>query len=167
MIRSGNTVMFRVLENDAVVDDVVAVGLPNVAMVTTEFPTGLGVINRPSGVYMEGMEYSLTVRGGTREIERMKRPGEINHTISFVRDYVDRKGQTIPAGTKVFITGYFKSAASMTVRPNEPSEMEMTFEAIRYRNTYEGREITLIDKIAEIWRVDGVDYVAPYKNKLI
>lgn len=167
MIRSGNTVLFRVLEGDNVIDDVVGANLPNVGLTTTEIPTGLGVINRPSGLYMEGMEYSLTVRAGVPQIENMKRPGEIYHVISFVRDYVDKRGRTIPAGTKAFMTGLFKSAAAVPIKPNEPPEMEMTFEAIRYRLTYEGRETTLIDKIAEIWRVGGVDYVAPYRNKLI
>lgn len=167
MIRSGNTVMFRVTENDIVIDDIVGANLPNIGLATMEIPTGLGVINRPSGLYLEGMEYSLTARSGAHQIEAMKRPGELQHVISFVRDYVDRRGITIPAGTKAFLTGLFKSAASIPVKLNEAPEIEMTFEALRYRLLHEGRETMLIDKIAEIWRVDGVDYVAPYRNKLI
>ncbi|MCR4442144.1 MAG: phage major tail tube protein [Peptococcaceae bacterium] len=161
MMRSGNIINHRVLVNDIEVDDVINIQLPNIEQQTVEMNGAgiMGTIAMPTTGQFGSLELSISYKSVSRSVLRLQKPGNQNIEIRFVKDYMDSNGQMLPQGSKVFATGVMKSSEGGTIENNGSIEGSVTYEIWRYRVVVDGVEILLIDKLANIFRVDGVDYM--------
>lgn len=161
MMRSGNVINHKVLIGNIEVDDVVNITLPNIEQQTVELNGAgiMGTISMPTTSQIGSMELSIAYRSVSKSVLRLHKPGNQNIEIRFVKDYMDRNGQMLPQGSKVFATGVYKTSEGGTIENNGAIEGSVTYELLRYRVIVDGVEVILIDKLANIYRVDGVDYM--------
>lgn len=161
MMRSGNVINHRVLVGNTEVDDVTSITLPNLEQQTVDLNGAgiMGTISMPTTGQIGSLELSIAYRSLSRSVLRLQRPGNQNIEVRFVKDYMDRNGQMLPQGAKVFATGVLKSSEGGNIENNGAIEGSVTYEVLRYRVIVDGVETLLIDKLNNIYRVDGVDYM--------
>lgn len=75
-------------------------------------------------------------------------------------------GRTAQKAVVAFITGQFKSFPEAGFKQNDNVEASSDLAVTHYRLEIDGVEIVEIDTIASIYRVDGVDLLAEYRDNL-
>ena len=121
----------------------------------------MGTINIPGTGMVESMQWVVSARGRRDNVERLSRPGEHSQEIRYLQDTYDssqpsnRLTQDI---VKEFLTGIFKGNEGGSSEVGTLVETTVTYECLRIQRFVNGVETLLIDKDAQIYRVNGVDY---------
>lgn len=168
MIISGNIIAHKLLDDGVEIDDNVSCQLPSIEAQTGEIKGAgiLGSIDMPVTGQIGSMTFTINMRSVNKNSSRLARPGVHNLELRFVRDVVTADGQTIPAGTKIFISGLNKKFDPGKVEPPTTMDGSADFEVIRYRQVIEGNETLLVDKRNYIYKVDGIDYMQQIRQAL-
>lgn len=160
MMRAGNVIQHNVLVDNEALDDATSFELPNIETSTSELSGAgiMGTIDMPTTGQIGSLELTITYRSNISK-SRLVKPGLRNIEIRLAQDYMTPEGIMLPKGSKIFGTGFFKSSQGGSVENNSPTEGNAVYELIRYRHIVDGRETLLIDKLAGIYKVNGVDYM--------
>ena len=144
------------VENKLVARDV-SITLPEVTPMMVDVEA-TGTMSLPLWQRLENLEYSITKIGFDMGLASMLATKSTQIEVRFVQDVTDANGATRQVGCKAFLKGVASSIPGFELTPGEASENEITYSALRYNLFIDGKEICLIDRLASIVRINGVDY---------
>jgi P2 family phage contractile tail tube protein len=161
MIISGSVIAHKFYDGGVEIGDNVSCQLPSIENGTTEVKGAgiLGALDMPSSGQLNAMAFTANMRSINKGSINLSRPGVHNIELRFVKDTKTDGGETIPEGTKIFVTGVFKKFDPGKVEENGTMDGSIEFEVLRYRIVINGIEVLLIDKVNFIYKVNGVDYM--------
>ena len=115
---------------------------------------------------LEHMELAITKVGLDKGLSRMNRLEKQDFEFRWVQNVVRADGTTGAEGCKAFIRTMPGSFPEIGVEVGSAPEAENTYGVTRMQIYANGEEICLIDRLAQILRIDGVDYYAKIANLL-
>lgn len=151
-------------ENQLVARDV-AVTLPEVTPVTADVQA-MGTLSLPIWQLLEHMETAITKVGVDKGLTTLIKPGMKPLEFRWVQTVTDANGNTKNVGCKAFIKGIPNKIPGIGLEIGSASESEVTIATTRYALFVDGAEMFLIDRLAGIVRIAGVDYAGDLDTML-
>lgn len=143
----------------------VTVTLPAVTPVTAEYKA-MGTMSLPIIGQIESMELSITKIGVDLGLGKLIRLKSVTIEFRWVQDAIKGDGSSSPEGCRAYVKCVPKTLPGIGIEPGAPSENELTYEATRYQIFVGGDELWLIDRLAQIFRILGVDYYSRIQSLL-
>lgn len=151
--------------NNAMAARDVAITLPEITP-TTASVQAMGTLDLPIWQNIENMELAVTKIGVDTGMSQMIKPEPLNMEARWVQTVTDANGSTKNVGCKAFVKGIPNKIPGVGVSIGETSENECTFAVTRYQLIVDGAEMFLVDRLAGIIKINGVDYAASLNNLL-
>ncbi len=142
------------------------VTLPEITFMTADV-NAMGTMSIPLNNAIEDMEFTINKVGVDKNMTRLTAPGKKNIEVRWVQDVIKSDGTTKEEGCKAFI-----NCAPTTLHPGasleigSSSENDLTYKVTRYKLVVGGEEVLLVDRLAHIIKVNGVDYSRKYDSLL-
>ena len=152
------------VDNTLVARDVSAT-LPEVTPITVDVQA-LGTLSLPIWQLIENMELAITKIGVDLGLRTMIQPKPLAIELRGVQTVTDANANTTNQGIKAFCRGIPNKIPELGLEIGSAAESECTFTLTRYQLIVDGAEMFLIDRLAGILRVAGVDYAASLSNLL-
>lgn len=162
---SGPIVADSVYSNNVLVARDVAFTLPEVTPTTVDLPA-MGTLSMPIWQLLENMEASITKVGTDKGLLNLIKPNMKPIELRWVQTVTDANGGNKNVGCKAFLTGIPNKLPGIGGEVGSPSENETTFSVTRYGLFVDGEEMWLIDRLAGICRIGGVDYAGDISSML-
>lgn len=141
--------------------------LPEVTHVLATIKTALGEHEVPLYGLIESMESTIKKIGADYGLASMLAMRQQTYEFRWAQQVSKTDGTNETQGCKAFIRGIPKVAVpSIEVSVGEAVELEIPLSVSRYQLFVNGKELCLIDKIAGICRIDGVDYASSLDSLL-
>lgn len=136
----------------------VTITLPEVTHVLATVQTALGEMEVPLYGLIESMEATIQKIGvdmGLAKLCALK-----NKTLEFrwAQQVTKTNGEIAMEGCKAFLKFIPKAVPGIEVNPGDSVELEVPGSVSRYQLFCNGAEMLLVDKLAGICRINGVDY---------
>ena len=144
----------------------VTLTLPEVTHVLGTVNTALGEAEIPLFGLVESMEATIQKIGVDRGLARVCALKNKEIEFRWAQQVTTSSGALKTEGCKAFLRFIPKSIPSIEVIPGESVELEIPGVVMRYRLVVDGREILLVDKIAGICNINGIDYAKSVNNLL-
>lgn len=158
----------RFLDGGAEVGTLTKMTLPGVeASTTTVNASGmLGPMDVPNTNQINAMSYSLDYPSGP-ESTLLERPGMHSQELRMVEDVFDRtemtnKLRSVKYRFKGMLSGVTQGDAEKGTKNTDTA----TYQCVRFEKYVDDVEVRLVDKVAGINRVNGVDYAADVRSML-
>lgn len=158
---TGAVVAQKLLANNVECADYVSCTLPTIEHGASEIK-GAGIIgsyNMTSAYNLGEMTASFTGRNFTKQISHFVVNGVIEIELRFGESVYSTDG-IYDEGTKIFIRGQLAKFETGKIENNTPREQSFDINVIRYREVVAGVETLLIDKLASVYKVNGVDILS-------
>jgi phage tail tube protein FII len=126
----------------------------------------MGTMSLPIWQLLENMETAITKIGVDNGLTSLIKPGMKPLELRWVQVVTDANGNTKNVGCKAFIKGIPNKIPGIGLEIGSASESEVTLATTRYALFVDGAEMFLIDRLAGIVRVGGVDYAGELENML-
>ena len=139
--------------------------LPGIEFQTADVQA-MGTMSVPLIGLLENMELSITKIGMDKGLSRMNRLEKQNFEFRWVQDVVKSDGSIKTEGCKAFVRTMPGSIPEMGVEVGSATEHENTYNVTRIQIYANGEEILLVDRLSQILRIDGKDYMAKIRNLL-
>lgn len=144
----------------------VTLTLPEVTYVLATVNTALGEAEIPLYGLVDAMEATIKKVGvdmGLAKICALK-----SKTLEFrwAQQVTKTNGSIKTEGCKAFLRFIPKTIPSFEVNPGDSIELDIPGSVTRYQLYVNGKEICLIDKLAGICRINGVDYAKSLNSLL-
>lgn len=141
--------------------------LPEVTHVLATVQTALGEHEVPLYGLIETMETSIKKIGADYGLAEMLAMSQNTYEFRWAQQVTKADGSSTVEGCKAFIRGVPKVAVpQIEANVGESIEMDITLATSRYQLFVNGKELCLIDKIAGICRIAGVDYASSVDSLL-
>lgn len=112
------------------------------------------------------MTASITKVGIDLAMVKMLSPGTHNIEVRGVQNVISADGTASVKGLKAFIRGEVNTIPGFALSVGSASENEISVTVSRYQLFVAGTEVILIDRLACICRINGVDYYAQISENL-
>lgn len=113
----------------------------------------------------EAMETVLNFRLPTKEALELMSPNGTKLTLRAGMQTIDKStGTTLPQGFRVVMSIKPKGLELGSLTVGEGTETSVTFEVLAISVYVADASIVEIDKLNGVFRINGVDYLAPYKS---
>ena len=133
--------------------------LPEVTHATATVNAALGEHELPLYGLVESMESTIKKIGADEGLAKLLMMEQRTFEHRWVQQVTKTDGTSLVEGCKAFIRGVPKIAVpSIEVNPGDSVELDIPLSVTRYQLFVGGKEICLIDKLAGICRINGVDY---------
>ena len=139
--------------------------LPEVTPIVAEVEA-MGTMSLPIWARLEDMAMSIIKIGLDKGLTSMIKPGMKPLEFRFPQQVVDANGNTKVVACKAFIKAMPTSIPGIGVVPGEAVSSEIPMTATRYQLYIDGKEAFLIDRLASIVRIGGVDYSSGVQSML-
>ena len=161
----GGVVADTVYDNKQLVGKDIAFTLPGLAFLTADVQA-MGNMTVPLIGLLENLELAITKIGLDKGIGRMNRLEKHEFEFRWVQNVVKSDGSMTVEGCKAFIRTLPGSFPETGVEIGSASEAENTYNVTRMQIYAGGEEIVCVDRLSQILRVDGVDYMKQISNLL-
>lgn len=161
----GPVVADTVYSNNTLVAKDVSFTLPGIEFVTADVQA-MGNMSVPLVGLMENMELSITKIGIDNGLSRMNRLEKQNFEFRWVQNVVKSDGSTTTEGCKAFLRTLPGSFPETGVEVGSASEHENTYNVTRMQIYANGEEIICVDRLSQILRINGKDYMGKINNLL-
>lgn len=143
------------------------VTLPEVKHVMATIQSALGEHEIPLQGLVEALEATIGKIGVDEGLAAMLTMEAKTYEFRWVQQVTSTDGTSSVEGCKAFIRGIPKVAVpAIEVAPGESVEMEVPLSVSRYQLIVNGKEIVLIDKMAGILSINGVNYATSLDSLL-
>lgn len=168
MIISGSVIAQKMLAEGIEIGDNVSCQLPSIEKATAEMKGAgiMGTIDMPMTGQFNSMVFTMSMRSINKNSAELIKPGTQRLELRFLRDVMMSDGSMVPQGTKIFITGVNKKYDPGKVETASTMDGSIEYEVLRYRQVIDGRETLLIDKLANVFKVNGIDYMKGIRASL-
>jgi phage tail tube protein FII len=143
----------------------VTINLPAITPVTADFKA-MGTLSLPIIGQLESMEFSVTKIGVDHGLSKLLKLQVKTIECRWVQNVISADGAEKMEGCKAFLRVVPKSIPGIGLEVGKIPENDITAEVTRYQVFVGGQELWLIDRLAQILRIDGVDYYQPIKSLL-
>ena len=151
------------------VDDTATYKRPDIEMLTDGF-TGAGImgeIDLPTLGQIGGMEGEITFNRTNQKVVALFSPGSHIIEARWVTNVLDTAtGASKIQANKEIITLLPKSLSLGDIEGNETNESTMTYEVVAYEYLIDGKSMIKIDKLNNVFIVNGKDYSAQIRDAL-
>lgn len=151
--------------NNALVAEDITVNLPAIEFLTHDF-RAMGTMTLPVVGLLNNMEASITKVGIDRGYSQLITPAPIILEYRWVQVVLKADNTTREEGCRAYTRGTPNTIPQIAITPGEAIENEITYAVTRYQLFAGGSEILLVDRIAGILRINGVDYMKT-RNSLL
>lgn len=139
--------------------------LPGIAFLTADVKA-MGDMTVPLIGLLENMELAITKIGIDNGLSRMNRLEKQNFEFRWVQNVVKADGSQSVEGCKAFVRTMPGSTPEIGVEVGSSTENENTYNVTRMQIYANGKEILLVDRLSQILRVNGKDYMKPINSLL-
>lgn len=143
----------------------VAFTLPGAEFLTADVQA-MGNMSVPLIGLLENMQLSITKIGVDQGLSKLNRLEKQNLEFRWVQNVVKSDGSTGVEGCKAFVRTMPGNLPELGVEVGSPTEAENTFNVTRQQVYANGKEIMLVDRLSQILKVDGKDYMKKIHNLL-
>lgn len=151
-------------DNQLVAQDV-GFTLPGIVFLTADVQA-MGNLSVPLVGLMENMELAITSIGIDKGFSRMNRLEKQNFEFRWVQNVVKADGSSDVEGCKAFVRVMPASTPEIGIEVGSAPENENTFTVTRMQIYANGVEIVCVDRLSQILRINGKDYMAKIRNLL-
>ncbi len=151
------------------VGDTTEITLPSIENLTDKISGAgiLGEIDMPVTGQVGAMEFSMGFRNTTLSLAKLYAPGVQEVEVRWLVDQVDKgSGVVTKQAHKAFIRGMSKKMDEGKVQKNNSMDSSYSMEVLYYNRTLGGRSVLEIDKLNNVFAVDGVDYMKDVRDAL-
>lgn len=139
--------------------------LPGLEFMTADVQA-MGNMTVPLIGLLENMELAITKIGIDNGLGRMNRLQKQNFEFRWVQNVVKSDGSTSVEGCKAFVRTMPGAISEIGVEVASAPENENTYNVTRMQVYANGEEIICVDRLSQILRVNGVDYMSKINNLL-
>ena len=139
--------------------------LPGLEFMTADVQA-MGNMTVPLVGLLENMELAITKIGIDNGLSRMNRLKKQNFEFRWVQNVVKSDGSTSIEGCKAFVRTMPGSLPEIGVEIGSASEQENTYNVTRMQIYANGVEILCVDRLSQILRINGEDYMSKINNLL-
>lgn len=161
----GPVVADSVYADNKLVAKDTAFTLPGVEFMTADVQA-MGNMTVPLIGLLENMELAITKIGIDNGLGRMNRLQKQNFEFRWVQNVVKSDGSTSVEGCKAFVRTMPGSFPETGVEVGSASEQENTYNVTRMQIYANGVEILCVDRLSQILRINGEDYMSKINNLL-
>lgn len=127
----------------------------------------MGEVDLPAIGQLASMECELAFNKTNTEFVELAAPKAHKIEVRWVTDIVDSANSSIGIeANKEIMTVIPKSAELGDIEGNSTNEASITFEVLYYQYIIAGKSVLEIDKLNNVYKVNGVDYSAKIRNAL-
>jgi len=139
--------------------------LPGAEFMTADVQA-MGNMSVPLIGLLENMELAITKIGIDKGLSRMNKLEKHNFEFRWVQNVVKSDGSISAEGCKAFVRTLPGNLPEMGVEVGSASEMENIYNVTRMQVYMGGEEVICVDRLSQILRVDGKDYMSTINNLL-
>lgn len=161
----GPVVADTVYSDNVLVAKDTAFTLPGIEFLTADVQA-MGNMSVPLIGLLENMELSITKIGIDHGLSRMNRLEKQNFEFRWVQNVVKSDGSTSVEGCKAFVRTMPGSFPEIGVEVGNASEQENTYNVTRLQIYANGEEVLCVDRLSQILRINGVDYMSKITSLL-
>lgn len=161
----GPVVADTVYADSTLVAKDVAFTLPGIEFLTADVQA-MGNMTVPLIGLLENMELSITKIGVDNGLRRMNRLKKQSFEFRWVQNVVKSDGSTATEGCKAFVRTMPASFPELGVEVGSATEAENAYNVTRLQIYANGVEICCVDRLAQILRINGKDYMSQINNLL-
>lgn len=153
------------LINKAKAAEDVSFELPGVALQTADVQA-MGTLSLPLLGLLDDMTLKITKIGIDRGFAEMAKLEKMEMEFRWIQDKINEGGAVAHQGCKAFLNVIPQEIPGVSVELGSASELELTYTVTRYQLFVNGVEILLIDRLNQILRINGKDYMSDIKKLL-
>ena len=161
----GPVVADTVYADGTLVAKDVAFTLPGIEFLTADVQA-MGNMSVPLIGLLENMELAITKIGVDNGLSRMGSLKKQNFEFRWVQNVVKADGSITTEGCKAFVRTMPGTIPGIGVEVGSAPENENTYNATRVQVYANGEEILCVDRLSQILRVNGEDYMSKITNLL-
>ena len=161
----GPVVADTVYADGTLVAKDVAFTLPGIEFITADVQA-MGNLSVPLIGLLENMELAITKIGMDSGLGRLNRLQKQNLEFRWVQNVVKSDGSTAVEGCKAFVRTMPGSFPETGIEVGSAPEHENTYNVTRMQIYANGVEIACVDRLSQILRINGVDYMSKITNLL-
>lgn len=161
----GAVVADTVYANNMLVAKDTAFTLPGIAFLTADVQA-MGNMTVPLIGLLENMELAITKIGLDNGLGRMNRLEKQNFEFRWVQNVVKSDGSVSVEGCKAFVRTMPGAFPETGVEVGSAPEQENTYNVTRMQIYANGIEIVCVDRLSQILRINGKDYMKQISNLL-
>lgn len=139
--------------------------LPGIALQTADI-AAMGTLSLPLVGLLDDMTLSITKIGVDTGFGQMSKLQKMSMEFRWVQDKIAAGGSVSHQGCKAFLNVIPQEIPGVSVELGSASELGLTYTVTRYQLFTNGTEILLVDRLNQILRVNGEDYMAQVKKLL-
>ena len=139
--------------------------LPGLGFMTADVQA-MGNMTVPLIGLLENMEMTISKIGIDNGLGRMNKLNKQNFEFRWVQNVVKSDGSTSVEGCKAFVRTMPSSFPETGVEIGSAPEQENTYNVTRMQIYANGVEILCVDRLSQILRINGVDYMTQITNLL-
>lgn len=164
----NNVVDHRLLDGDNIIEDVTSVELPELNNKSTEFDVAgmAAALNAADPTSYEAMMFKVSHNNG-HNCHLLSTPGKHMFEFRLARQVLNTAtGDLGYSPTKYRISCLKQKESGGTIERGNPQSGSVEYGITRYEAEVDGVVVTLIDVLAGIVRVNGVDYTNQVRSML-
>ena len=161
----GGVVADTVYSDKKLIAKDVSFTLPGIEFVTADVQA-MGNMTMPLIGLLENMEMAITKVGLDLGIGQMNKLEKQEFEFRWVQSSINANGSQSVDGCKAFVRTMPGSIPELGVEIGSATEAENTYNVTRMQIYINGREVLLVDRLSQILRVNGKDYMKNI-NKLL
>ena len=151
-------------DNQLVAKDT-AFTLPGIEFLTADVQA-MGNMTVPLIGLLENMELAITKIGIDNGLSRMNRLQKQNFEFRWVQNVVKSDGSQSVEGCKAFVRTMPGAFPETGVEIGSAPEQENTYNVTRMQIYANGVEVVCVDRLSQILRINGADYMSQINNLL-
>lgn len=133
------------------------IDLPEIVPATADLPA-MGTFTMPVWSLIQHMEAQINKIGLDKGLSSAIKPNMKPLEVRWVQTITDANGNTRNVGCKAFLRGVPANLPNVGIQVGSASEHPLKIALTRYNLFVDGEEMWLIDRLAGIVRIAGVDY---------
>lgn len=139
--------------------------LPGIALQTADV-AAMGTLSLPLVGLLDDMTLTITKIGVDTGFGQLSKLEKMAMEFRWVQDKIAADGSVSHQGCKAFVTAIPKEIPGVSVELGSVSELGLTYTVTRSQLFANGVEILLVDRLNQILRVNGQDYMSEIKSLL-
>ena len=139
--------------------------LPSLALQTADLQA-MGTLSLPIAGLLDDMTMTITKIGVDKGYGSMNKLKKMAMEFRWVQDKVNASGDVKHVGRKAFPKVVPQEIPGISVEVGSATELGGTYTVLRYQLYVDGAEVLLVDRLNQILKINGVDYMADIKKLL-
>ncbi len=163
----GATGGIKVLANSNELTNVTSISFPEVEIKGEEVSGAgiLGSFTMPTPGQFGAMTTTVSLRAAGTD-KKYLLASKVNLEVRLAANVRASDGTMYVAGTRIYVTGYPAKLANGSGEVSKTRDESIDYSTVRYREVVDGEETVLIDQLAGVYKVGGVDMLSGVNKAL-